>query len=312
MRMAKEQILTITPKTLRKFAESEIVVDFYHGYDRSVEEGKREGLKVGEVYDMQSLFSGLEKNLLKYPDITVESADNYLLVSGKTKASSNNVENVERLEFRYYADENYVRITEDGDLNSYCQQLEFLDRLKNCIVFQILLWIQDDEALKACYLELLELLWPYHAALVEKKNEFLSVLLTTMTDIINKMPEEKAQAMPVTSNIPLLLYRLKTELESYALEESKYGYYENGLNMFFDYNELKITIGIDPATMNGMLFLLRDSKTVNIRILSASQFGSMIKELLVKINKVENLYCKLFASKAKEELYSLVYWAETE
>ena len=91
MKVSIEQVLQISEELLRTFVESETVVNLYHGYDRTEEDGRKEGKRVGVVYDVQSLIVGLADLLQKYPDIEVVQHDNYLSITGEPKTSSRNV-----------------------------------------------------------------------------------------------------------------------------------------------------------------------------------------------------------------------------
>jgi len=178
------------------------------------------------------------------------------------------------------------------------------------IIYRILLWIQDDKELKKCYLELLEFIQPYYNMLLSQKNEFQTVMLTNVLQILKEMPKEKVYSMPVTLNIPYLAVRLKEELDSYNLENTEQQYHCHGLHAFFRLNEMRVMIGLDSSTMNGIIFLFRSSEAPYIRLLSARQIDSMIRQIALKLKEIENIYCRLFAEKMMDELYSLLSLTE--
>ena len=311
MKYSKEMVEKAKPASLRLAIESELNAAFYRGYDRNEKEIKAEAEKVGALYDVAQLFSDFSKLLQKYPDIHVTQIAQGIMLSGQPKVSSRAVDTVSKLNF-YCHDALYVRIVEDEELEAKCQQLELIDNLSACAIFQILLWVQNDDDLKACYLEFIDLIQPYHDMLVEKKNRFLSTLTTGITEILQDIPREKTAAMPVTLNIPLLMYRLKQEVDNYHLEESLYGIDESAMALVVTKGPDRYSIGMDYATMNGVMFYFRVKGKLNIDVLGAEPLKQLIKKLVPKLKQSGDLYGRLFAEKIVEVLYELVYWEDND
>lgn len=312
MKVVFENIVKARPMSLRQFAESEIISKVYCGFDRNEEDAKLDGNRVGIIYDMQSLFQDLSKLLKKYADIEIEQRDNVLILSGQPKTYGNNVEVVEKLEVVYNSDEKYILIKEDELLGAYCNQLEFLDNLAGQMIFKILIWIQNDETLKKCYIEFLELIDPYQTKLRLQKNEFMKTLMGEIIDCLDKLPQEKVDIMPVTLNVPLLAFRLQQELDSYNLQDSDYYYNTHSMNVFIRDKDIRLKISIDTRTMNGIIVLPIVAKKIRVELLGAESLKEMVRIIASQLQEVENIYCRLFANKMIEVLYELVYWYEDD
>lgn len=309
---SKEQIERMKPASLRLVVETELNSAFYRGYEHDEADTKARANKLRDLYDGKQLLLDFVKLLQNYPDIEVTETKNGFLLSGTPKKQSRHVETIRNLEFHYYEEDAYVRIVEDEDYETNCSQLDLFWNLTNCSIFQILLWIQDDEALKKCYLEFLDLFQPYQMMLVEQKDAFLTTLTTGIREAITDIPKGQVAAMPITLNIPLFLYRLKEELDSYQLADSEAPVHHDMVDLAYGKVGERFAISLDTSTMNGVLFYMKGKGRLDMELLNAEQLKYLIKCLVPKLKRGDNFYGKLFAEKMVDTLYELVYWEENE
>ena len=312
MNVTKETVSKMDARKLRYVAESEVNTSVYVGYDRDFSEATIEGKRTGYVYDVDRLLDSIAVLLQKYPDITIEKTENALALSGQPKTYSRDVECTPYIQFQYHDVEAVIQIADEHGVDAYCQQTELIDCLADTAIFHIMLLIQDDQKMKECYLEFLDLTQPYKNMLTEQKNAFLDVLITDTMDFLQDQPVGKVKPMPITLNLSLLVYQLKTELLSYDFEGTAYDVYQRDLTLYFRGNGQRFSISLDPATMNGLLIGRPTRIEFDFHLLDTEQVISLFKTLIRKLQEKNNVYCKMFAKKALASLYDLVYWDEAD
>jgi len=96
------------------------------------------------------------------------------------------------------------------------------------------------------------------------------------------------------------------------LEESLYEIDESAMALVVTKGTDRYSIGMDYATMNGVMFYFRVKGKLNIDVLGAEPLKQLIKKLVPKLKQSGDLYGRLFAEKIVEVLYELVYWEDND
>ena len=297
MKVTKETVSKMDARKLRYVAESEVNTSVYIGYDRDFEEATIEGERTGYIYDVDYLLDSIASLLQKYSDITIEKSDNALVLSGKPKTYSRDVECTPYIQFRYHHEEAVIQIADEYGVDAYCQQTELIDCLADTSIFHIMLLIQDDQEMKECYLEFLDLLQPYKNMLAEQKNAFLDVLITDIMDFLQGQPRGNVKAMPVTLNLPLLMYQLGEELEHYGFDETNFVVTPIRQGMSISSSGNKFFVRIDTNTWNGLILGMQSRALFDIHLIDAEQVKVLAKRLMQKLQNEDNVYCRMFANK---------------
>ena len=298
MKVTKEAVSKMDARKLRYVAESEVNTSVYIGYDRDFDEATVEGKRTGYVYDVDRLLDSIAVLLQKYPDISIEKTDNALVLSGQPKTYSRDVECTPYIQFRYHHEEAVIQIADEYGVDAYCQQTELIDCLADTAIFHIMLLIQDDQEMKECYLEFLDLIQPYKNMLTEQKNAFLDVLITDTMDFLQGQPRGNVKAMPVTLNLPLLMYQLGEELEHYGFDETDFveTLIRQGLSIRSSSGN-KFYVRIDTNTWNGLILGMQSRALFDMHLIDTEQVKVLAKRLMLKLQREDNVYCRMFSGK---------------
>lgn len=293
-----EKILKMKPSILRSWMQEEFLDSERHGDSNTAMKAERMSEAMYGVVDIPKMIAELAELLLNYSDFQVEQEKLRLIVRGKRKEEPKEAAGSIRLSLLHKTESDMVIASVGSTNNIYCNQLNFMDNMAGVFGMELALLVQNDERMKAFYLEYFEWLKPYYQQIMELRYDMETRLVRIISKLVKEYPNEEPFIAPITFNIAYLLHHVRGSLHHYRLPDVEKCSSLNLLGFNVAREELRFSSVIDFKTFNGLLVFCFDHERVEAsfhKVISDYQTLLLVKDLIVQLERQPNPICQLFA-----------------